>query len=157
MSQKGERRNRGASPQRAVMSRRSARERAISILYEARIKEISPSDVLATEGEGVADALTARIVSGVSSMQAQLDARIAEHSITWGFERLPITAVCILEAAIWELIDGQVSAAVVIDEAVELAKTFGEPAAARFVNGVLSRIAGELGRLARRPESSADE
>ena len=82
---------------------------------------------------------------------------LPQHSITWGFERLPITAVCTLEAALWELIDGQVSAAVVIDEAVELAKTFGEPAAARFVNGVLSRIAGELGRLARRPESSAGE
>ncbi|MDA8116858.1 MAG: transcription antitermination factor NusB [Actinomycetota bacterium] len=155
MSQNGERRNRGASPQRAVMSRRSARERAISILYEARIKEISPSDVLAAEGEGMADPLTVRIVSGVSSMQADLDARIAAHSTSWDFDRLAITAVCILEAAIWELIDGEVSAAVAIDEAVELAKTFGEPASAKFVNAVLSRVARELGRLG--PTESKEE
>ncbi|MDA8386601.1 MAG: transcription antitermination factor NusB [Actinomycetota bacterium] len=139
------------------MSRRAARERAISILYEARIKEILPTEVLAGEGEGLADALTVRIVKGVSSMRGELDAQIAGHSISWGFERLPITAVCILEAAIWELIDGGLSAAVVIDEAVELAKTFGEPANAKFVNAVLSRVATELGRLPRPPEGSATE
>ena len=157
MTQKGERRNRGAGPQQGGMSRRAARERAISILYEARIKEILPTEVLAGEGEGLADALTVRIVKGVSSMRSELDAQIAGHSISWGFERLPITAVCILEAAIWELIDGGLSAAVVIDEAVELAKTFGEPANAKFVNAVLSRVATELGRLPRPPEDIATE
>ncbi len=157
MTQKGERRNRGAGPQHGGMSRRSARERAISILYEARIKEIVPTEVLAGESEGLADPLTVRIVQGVSSMQADLDTRIAEHSTSWGFERLPITAVSILEAALWEIIDGKVSAAVAIDEAVELAKTFGEPANAKFVNAVLSRVAGELGRLPRRPEGDASD
>ncbi len=125
------------------LTRRQARERAVSILYEAKIKSISPTQIVESEGKNVVDPLTMYLIEGVASATDDIDEMIARLSTSWEFDRLAVVNVCILELAIFELLDGRNKPAVVINEAVELAKTFSEPASARFVNGVLSSIKDE--------------
>ena len=127
----------------ATLSRRRARERAVSVLYEAKIKEISPVDIITDEGLAIVDPLTIYLVSGVHEATGDIDAMIARLSSNWEFDRIPIINVCILEIAIFELLDARNTPAVVINEAVDLAKTFSETKSAKFVNGVLSAIASE--------------
>lgn len=92
-------------------------------------------------------AFASKLVAGVSSEVAALDARIGGHSTHWRVERLAAVDRLILRMAIWELAnDPGIPAAVAIDEAIELARTFGGDESARFVNGVLDAIARELKR-----------
>ena len=125
------------------MTRHQARERAVSILYEAKIKAISPLEIVTAEGPNVVDPLTVYLVDGVAAATEDIDEMIARLSSSWEFDRLAVVNVCILELAIFELLDARNNAAVIINEAVELAKTFSEPSSARFVNGVLSSIKNE--------------
>ena len=126
------------------MSRRAARERAVAMLYEGKIKQISPENVIAAEGESVVDPLTIYLVRGVAKHQAEIDAMIAAHSSSREFSRVALLNVCILEIGVFELLVDANTAAVVINEAVELAKKFSDTPSARFINGMLSAVSSEL-------------
>ncbi len=138
---KSQRSTKGSSA--SSMTRHQARERAVSILYEAKIKAISPLEIVIAEGPNVVDPLTVYLVEGVAAATEDIDEMIARLSSSWEFDRLAVVNVCILELAIFELLDARNNPAVIINEAVELAKTFSEPSSARFVNGVLSSIKNE--------------
>jgi transcription antitermination protein NusB len=130
--------------------RSDARERALYLLYEAQLKDISPVDAL--ERQIVEpDALTALLVRGVVDHRERLDAAIAERATGWSLARMPILDLSVLRLGAFELSERpDVPVAVVIDEAVELAKRFSTDNSGRFVNGVLSALVPEL-----RPSSPA--
>lgn len=67
----------------------------------------------------------------------QLDQLIIPHIENWRFERLGVPTKLILRLALWELRNTEIDPAVIINEAVELAKCFAEKDAFKFVNGVL--------------------
>lgn len=95
--------------------------------------------------ELVEDAALARfaadLVRRTVEHRADLDARIRASVEHWRLERLALVDRLILQLATLELVYHQeIPRAVVIDEAVELAKTFGGEDSARFVNGVLDAI-----------------
>lgn len=93
------------------------------------------------------DPFAEELVRGVERELETIDALIAKHAEGWALDRLPAVDRQLMRIAAYELISrGEVSRAVVIDEAVELAKDFSTAESGAYVNGVLSAIADELGR-----------
>jgi N utilization substance protein B len=124
--------------------RSDARERALYLLYEAHSKGIAPTDALALQVLEP-DELTTLLVTGVEQNLARLDAAIAATSKGWTLERMPVLDLSVLRLASFELAERpEVPVAVVLDEAVELAKRFSTDDSGRFVNGVLSALKDEL-------------
>lgn len=120
--------------------RTDARERALILLYEAETKGVAPSAVLAAQ-ISPADQLTRELVLGVEEHQEQLDEAIAAHAKGWTLARMPAIDRNVLRVAAFELLGRRdVPVAVVLDEAVELAKRFSTDDSGRFVNGVLAAL-----------------
>jgi N utilization substance protein B len=110
------------------------------LLYEAEQRSMAPADLL---GQQVLapDELTRSLVLGVAAHRDELDSVIAAHSKGWSLARMPALDRTILRIATFELFHRpDVPAAVVLDEGVELAKTFSTDDSGRFVNGVLAAI-----------------
>jgi transcription antitermination protein NusB len=124
--------------------RSDARERALYLLYEAHTKGIDPADTIALQVIEP-DELTTELVNGVASRLAELDERIAAKSRGWSLTRMPVLDLSIMRLATFELIARpHVPKAVVINEAVELAKRFSTDDSGRFVNGVLAAIGDDV-------------
>jgi transcription antitermination protein NusB len=87
------------------------------------------------------------VVRGVAATRDELDRHIAAASTHWRLERMSRVDRNVLRLGTWELAHRtDVPRAVILDEAVELAKAFGTDESSAFVNGVLNRIADTLGR-----------
>ena len=101
----------------------------------------SPGD---PEGRDYAD----DIVRGVGDGMEAVDAIIRKASTNWRMERMARVDRNVLRLGTWELRHSlNVPRAVILDEAVELAKRFGSEESGAFVNGVLDRVATNLGRV----------
>jgi N utilization substance protein B len=123
--------------------RSDARERALYLLYEADAKGISPVDALDVQIVEP-DAMTAALVRGVAEHRERLDEAIAAKATGWPLARMPVVDLNVLRLGAFELAErADVPVAVVINEAVELAKRFSTDDSGRFVNGVLSALARE--------------
>ena len=124
--------------------RREARERALELLYEAESKGVAPGELVAglpIEPEPYAMTVTL----GVGADLDRLDGLIGSTAKGWRIERMPAVDRALLRIAAWELAHRpEIPVAVVINEAVELAKQYSTEESGRFVNGVLSRVASEL-------------
>jgi N utilization substance protein B len=124
--------------------RSDARERALYLLYEAHSKGISPADALSLQVLEP-DKLTVELVTGVETHAAELDAAIAAKAKGWALERMPVLDLNVLRLAAFELSErSDVPVAVVLDEAVKLAKRFSTDDSGKFVNGVLATLSEEL-------------
>ena len=126
--------------------RSDARERALYLLYEAHSKGIAPAatiDIQVLEP----DELTQELVRGVDANLPQLDQLIADKAKGWTLTRMPVLDLSVMRLAVFELVERpHVPTAVVLNEAVELAKRFGTAESSAFVNGVLDRISTAVGR-----------
>jgi transcription antitermination protein NusB len=121
--------------------RSEAREQALGLLYEASTKDIDPRVVADAQIVAV-DSDVLSLVVGVSERGPEIDALIERFATGWTIQRMPAIDVLVLRLAIYELLARpDVPTAVVLDEAVELAKTFSTDDSGRFVNGVLAAIA----------------
>jgi N utilization substance protein B len=124
--------------------RSDARERALYVLYEAQAKAISPVDVLKAQIVEP-DELTSLLVRGVEASRERLDDAIASKAEGWALARMPVLDLNVLRLGAFELAERpDVPVAVVIDEAVELAKRFSTDDSGRFVNGVLAALVADL-------------
>jgi N utilization substance protein B len=79
-------------------------------------------------------------VKGVEAERAELDRRLVAVARNWRLERMAHVDRNLLRLAAWEILFGGTPPAVAIDEAVELAREFGDDASPRFVNGVLDAL-----------------
>jgi N utilization substance protein B len=87
------------------------------------------------------------IVRSFAARRDEVDGLIRDSSHHWRLERMPIVDRNVLRAAIVELQTmHDIPKRVTLNEAVELAKRFGSEGSGSFVNGVLDRIATELGK-----------
>ena len=132
------------TPPRAV-SRRQARRAAFVLTYQLDVRTGSDIEELAARylvdtGMPVPD-YTREAVEGVVRDRTAIDAAVDAAAAGWTADRLGAVERSILRLATWELRGGELPAAVVIDEAVELAKRYAGSEAAPFVNGVLGAIA----------------
>jgi transcription antitermination protein NusB len=124
--------------------RRRARERALDLLYESETKSITPAAVL-DELVADPDPFASELVRGVDAHLGEIDSLISKHAEGWRLERLPSVDRQLMRIATYELLARlEVSEAVVIDEAVELAKQFSTAESSAYVNGVLAAIAAEV-------------
>lgn len=135
-------------------ARQAGREAALQMLFAI---EAGPShsaeQVIAAfwretpgdpEGREYADAA----VRGVAAELEAVDEAIRKASTNWRLERMARVDRNVLRLGAWELMrERSIPRAVVLDEAVELAKRFGSEDSGSFVNGVLDRIAEDLGRI----------
>ncbi len=121
--------------------RSTARERAMSLLYEAEQRGISADEVLASQVVAP-ETLTVELVHGVGDHQSAIDSAFVAHlKEGWTLKRLPALDRTVLRIATYELFHRpEVPVAVVLDEAVELAKRYSTDDSGRFVNGVLSAV-----------------
>jgi N utilization substance protein B len=134
-------------------ARHSGREAALQMLFQLEASGATADQTITLfwrtyedadpEGRPYADAL----VRGVAESTKAIDEKIAAASQNWRLERMSRVDRNLLRLGTWELMNKHdVPRAVVIDEAVELAKSFGTAESSAFVNGVLDRIANDLGR-----------
>jgi N utilization substance protein B len=124
-----------------IGTRREARERALSLLYEADAKDVTPSEVMADLPVAPA-VFVGELVHGVGERLVEIDALIATYAIDWTLDRMPVIDRTLLRMATFELLARpDVPTGVVISEAVELAKAYSTEESGRFVNGVLASIA----------------
>lgn len=124
--------------------RSDARERALYLMYEAQSKGITPIDAIDLQVIEP-DELTRLIVRGVAEHQDRLDAAIEARATGWTLARMPVIDLNVLRIGAFELAErADVPTAVVLDEAVELAKQFSTDDSGRFVNGVLAALVADL-------------
>jgi len=147
-----------------MASRRRAREYALQALFQADMSVIEVERALNSLWTGLLDdedgslggrqaddaeiSFATGIAQGVERERDNLDGRIEACSTNWRMSRMPHVDRNILRLAAYELLFlDDVPAHVTINEAIELAKKFGTAESRGFVNGILDRLAREVGRL----------
>jgi len=121
--------------------RHEARERAMHLLYEAEQKRLDVG-VLLAELPVAPDAFAVELLEGVAASQPEIDEIISANAKGWTLHRMPALDRAVLRLATYELAHRpDVPTGAVINEAVELAKTYSTADSGRFVNGILSAIA----------------
>ncbi len=136
------------------MSRTAARENAFKIIYSCALMKEPPEDLCAyfeethaeeaemwTESMNEKDMEYMRAAAqGAAEQKNAINQKIAPLLVKWDLERLPKVSLAILQLAIYELDNvPDVPEKVCVNEAVELAKKYGEDGAYRFINGVLAK------------------
>jgi N utilization substance protein B len=130
--------------------RHEGRELALKALYQMDIRgEVSNEDLSlffeAFPAEDRVRTFALRLVDGVQRERTALDKLLAGALEHWSIKRLSRVDHNILRLALFELMRiGDIPARVTIDEAIELAKAYGDNESGRFVNGVLDELAGRL-------------
>lgn len=126
-------------------SRHLSRERALQILFQYDIHG-KPGIWLEEFWKPLKDseetrAFAERLVTGVREHQKELDELIGKCATNWKVSRMQIVDRNILRLGAYELLWlDEVPAKVTVNEAIELAKDFGDDEAAKFVNGILDKI-----------------
>ena len=120
---------------------------AVQAMYISLVTDTTVEELLEANAElpdaGHLPAYAKQLLEGASKNAQSIDAKLADASENWSVERMPVVDHGILLLACYEMLyEESVPVSVVINEAVELAKAFGgEDDSARFVNGLLGRIA----------------
>ena len=148
-----------------MSSRRLAREQAVQILYQADLTGCEPEDALTLywqqesndPGRDPPDPadieFASRLVRGVTSQGERVDELISAASINWKVQRMSYVDRNILRVAVYEFIDlADVPTMVSINEAIELGKRLGTTESGAFINGILDKIARNLGDVAQEVE-----
>ena len=118
-------------------------EETLQMVYdELRAEGVPGVEAVRDNEPGEADrAYITRVLDGVVNHLAELDGDIEAASRDWRVERMPRVDLTILRLATWEILhEEDVPGSVAINEAVELASRYSEPASGRFINGVLGTI-----------------
>jgi len=140
-------------------SRSRSRQRALQLLFlwDARRQPLGEVfdayfDSLYSAEQPGRDEFAASLVRGTVEQVSALDERIAKHAEHWRMERMSAVDRNILRLALYEMTSVGTPAAVVIDEALELARKFSGDESVQFVNGVLDAIHREAGPAPVPPE-----
>jgi N utilization substance protein B len=136
-----------------MKTRRRARRVTLETLYEFDIANHLPGEVFEQrlldnpmEKSGVKFA--SQLIQGVIKHIEETDSLIARFAPEWPLDQMAVIDRNILRIAIFEfLIDAETPVKVAINEAVELAKTYGSDSAPRFINGVLGTLADNIPQL----------
>ncbi|HYO94256.1 MAG TPA: transcription antitermination factor NusB [Polyangiaceae bacterium] len=133
-------------------ARTTAREAALQMLFALDATTAGIEHVIAnfwreTPGDAEGRAYADDLVRCIARDLAETDAAIRNASQNWRLERMTRVDRNVLRLGAWELLHrSEVPRAVILDEAVEVAKRFGTEESGAFVNGVLDRIADDCGR-----------
>lgn len=131
------------------MSRRELRERLFKLLFRIEFntrEEMAQQEELFWEEEDITEQQDIRQLDDklnkVLDKLVQIDAELNEKVTGWDTQRMGKVDLTILRLAVYEIeYDEEIPTGVAINEAVELAKKFGQDSSAAFVNGVLAKFA----------------
>ena len=154
MTAGAERRNSTRPPKE---TRHQARRAALQMLYQWEVGRLSMFEVRQTfwsHGADVADSLSddlrafaTRLANGVAESISEVDPLITEAAEHWRIERMNVMDRLILRLATYEFLhQPETPGKVIINEALELARTFSGDEAVRFINGILDAIRKKLER-----------
>lgn len=145
-----------SEPEAREGSRHRAREVALQVLYAidlakdedcTRVELLDPIFLRIVENFEVPPAVekfAKQLVVGITERVEALDEILGVHARNWRVSRMAAVDRNVLRLAVYELRDSETPVAVVIDEAVDLARRFGADASPAFVNGVLDSVAREV-------------
>ena len=135
-------------------ARHRSRHRAVQILYQCDLRGFDADEAIRNFYGGLyteendeppgPDPFMEELVRGTLSRREDVDKQIEEFSANWRIDRMPVVDRNILRLAVHELTEKQNPAAVVIDEALELAHRFSGEDSAKFINGVLDAVRRKL-------------
>jgi len=118
-------------------------DEAIRAFYDTLQAEGAPEPAEEPDGDDPSDSrdqFMEELAKGASEMAPAIDHRISEKSAHWKLDRMPVVDRNILRLAIYEMSRQDTPAAVVIDEALELARQFSGEESVSFINGVLDAV-----------------
>jgi len=135
---------------------RRARAAALQMLYQWEVGRIAPDEAVATywpahdpddEVDEDVRAFANGLVRGAIERLAEIDARLSARAHNWRLERMAVLDRAVLRLAVYELLSAPgTPAKVVINEALELTRTYSGEEAVAFVNGVLDAVRKDLRR-----------
>lgn len=133
------------------MNRSMARELAMKLLYSRSVGGDDTFECVKEQSEitaGLSEEdmeFAHDIINGVTENTARIDELIDESSSNWKVSRMPKVDLCIMRIAAFELLyQPNIPYAATVNEAVELAKRYGDGGTPKFVNGVLGAIIKKL-------------
>jgi transcription antitermination protein NusB len=137
-----------------MAARHRSRQRALQVLYQWDLTKQPVDDAISSfyntlyteeaDEQPQPDTFMEELARGASSMAADIDTRISTNSEHWKLERMPAVDRNILRLAIYEMSRQSTPPAVVIDEALELARQFSGEESVSFINGVLDAVHKEI-------------
>ncbi|HEV2691149.1 MAG TPA: transcription antitermination factor NusB [Bryobacteraceae bacterium] len=133
-----------------MAARHRSRQRALQVLYQWDMNKQPVEQAISSfyvtlyseedNVEAGRDEFMEELAKGATEMAPDIDHRIASKSENWKLERMPIVDRNILRLAIYEMSRQETPAAVVIDEALELARQFSGEESVSFINGILDAV-----------------
>jgi N utilization substance protein B len=125
------------------MKRRIAREKALQSIFQIDMNETTPKDAIdfVLDGEASDDYLE-KLVEGVTEHLEEMDSILIKHLEKWTIDRLATVDRNILRVAVYEMIycKEDVPVNVAINEALEIAKIYGDESSSKFINSILSKV-----------------
>jgi len=126
------------------MKRREAREKALQTLFQLENTQLTIEEAMSHVLNGESDSFYEKLVRGTTEQITQIDESLKTKLENWSLERLPKIERTVLRVAVFELLFMEdAPSKVVMNEAIELCKTFGDEKSSKFVNGVLSKYSTE--------------
>ncbi|MFN7733717.1 MAG: transcription antitermination factor NusB [Pirellula sp.] len=145
-----------------MTTRRRAREVVLQVLYEEDLHPLREPEVAR---EFLANrllhhpalvAFAEQLWEGVRAHRTSLDALLTKHSANWSVKRMATIDRNVLRIAAYEMIHGNVPGRVAINEAIEIAKRYGNQNSGQFVNGILDRVLKESNAAAEPAKPALD-
>ncbi|WP_417899677.1 transcription antitermination factor NusB [Bacillus haimaensis] len=125
------------------MKRSKAREKALQAIFQMDVSDVEPKEAVQNvleEGEKADDFLN-NIVFGTMEHREEIDSTLKQHLEKWSLDRLGTVDRTILRMTVYEMkYETEIPVNVSIDEAIELAKIFGDEKSSSFINAVLSKV-----------------
>lgn len=135
-----------------MRNRSKSRECALQMLYQLDIRKANPSEIVdafwdeSETGQDVRE-FAQQLFIGTAKHLPDLDKLIASHADNWDMKRMAVIDRNILRLGTFELLHGEdAPPKVCINEAIELAKRFGDTESGKFINGILDAIHKEHAR-----------
>ncbi|MEP9408029.1 transcription antitermination factor NusB [Peribacillus frigoritolerans] len=124
------------------MKRREAREKSLQALYQIDIANSNAEEAMVSVLDGApTDNYFKKLVMGITENREQIDRMIRDNLENWTLERLANIDRNLLRIAVYEMVHSEdVPVSVAMNEAIEIAKKFGDDQSSSFVNAVLSKV-----------------
>ncbi|MFS0669892.1 transcription antitermination factor NusB [Peribacillus frigoritolerans] len=124
------------------MKRREAREKSLQALYQIDIANSNAEEAMESVLDGApTDNYFKKLVMGITEKREQIDGMIRDNLENWTLERLANIDRNLLRIAVYEMVHSEdVPVSVAMNEAIEIAKKFGDDQSSSFVNAVLSKV-----------------
>jgi N utilization substance protein B len=133
-----------------MAARHKSRQRALQVLYQCDLRKQPVDDAIASfydtlyseeePSKPERDAFMEELARGTTGMSSEIDQQIGAKAENWKLDRMPLVDRNVLRMAIYEMSRKETPAAVVIDEALELARQFAGDESVSFINAVLDAV-----------------